>query len=48
MAWQEIYQSKITTAAEAVKSIKSGNRIFLTGNSSVPQNLLEALVDRAP
>lgn len=48
MGWQEIYQSKITTAEEAVKSIRSGNRIFLTGNSSVPQTVLQALVDRAP
>ena len=48
MGWQEIYKRKVTTAARAVESIKSGNRIFLTGNCSVPQELLAALVDRAP
>lgn len=48
MGWQEIYNSKVTTAAEAVQSIRSGDRIFLTGNCSVPQELLAALVDRAP
>ena len=48
MAWQDIYQSKVTTAAEAVRSIQSGDRIFMTGNCSVPQELLEALVRRAP
>ncbi len=48
MGWQEIYNSKITTADEALKSVKSGNRIFLTGNCSVPQELLAALVRRAP
>jgi acetyl-CoA hydrolase len=48
MGWQRIYQSKITTAEEAVKSIKSGNRIFLTGNCSIPQQILKALVNRAP
>ncbi len=48
MGWQDIYNRKVTTAAQAVESIKSGNRIFLTGNCSVPQELLAALVDRAP
>jgi len=42
------YQSRVTTAAEAVKVVKSGNRIFLTGNVSVPKTLLAALVDYAP
>jgi acetyl-CoA hydrolase len=48
MGWQEIYNRKVTTADKAVESIKSGNRIFLTGNCSVPQVLLAALVDHAP
>ena len=43
-----IYQSRVTTAQEAVKAIKSGHRIFLTGNVSVPQKLLAALVEYAP
>ncbi|MCQ3936886.1 MAG: 4-hydroxybutyrate CoA-transferase [Chloroflexi bacterium] len=43
-----IYQSRVTTAEEAVKVIKSGNRVFLTGNVSVPQTLLAALVKHAP
>jgi 4-hydroxybutyrate CoA-transferase len=48
MDWNSIYQSRITTAEEAVKSIKSGNRIFMTGNVSVPKTLLAALVAYAP
>ncbi len=48
MGWQEIYNRKITTADEAVRYIKSGDRVFLTGNCSVPQELLAALVERAP
>jgi len=48
MDWTKIYESRITTAQEAVKAIKSGNRIFLTGNVSVPQKVLGALVDYAP
>lgn len=44
-----VYQSRVTTAIEAVKqSVKSGNRIFLTGNVSVPLVLLDALVQHAP
>lgn len=43
-----IYQERVTTAEEAVKVIKSGNRVFLTGNVSVPQTLLAALVEYAP
>ena len=31
------YQSRIVSAEEAVRHIKSGDRIFLTGNCSVPQ-----------
>ena len=46
-SWYKIYESKVTTAEEAVKAIKSGDRIFLTGNCSVPQVLLGALVNRA-
>jgi 4-hydroxybutyrate CoA-transferase len=48
MDWHTIYQSRVTTANEAVKSINSGNRIFMTGNVSVPQKLLGALVEYAP
>lgn len=48
MDWNSIYQSRITTAEEAVRSVKSGNRIFLTGNVSVPQKALAALVEYAP
>ncbi len=48
MDWQSIYKSRVTTAQEAVRSIKSGNRIFMTGNVSVPQKLLAALVEYAP
>jgi len=48
MDWNSIYQSRIVTAQEAVRVIKSGNRIFLTGNVSVPQKTLAALVEYAP
>ncbi len=46
--WRKNYASKVKSADEAILAVKSGNRIFLTGNASVPMQLLEALVRRAP
>lgn len=48
MDWEKIYQERVVTAAEAVRAIQSGNRIFLTGNGSVPRLLLQALIEYAP
>ncbi|MBU4225712.1 MAG: 4-hydroxybutyrate CoA-transferase, partial [Chloroflexi bacterium] len=48
MDWQKLYQSRVVSSEEAVKAIKSGNRIFMTGNVSVPQTVLAALVNHAP
>ena len=48
MTWIAQFESKITTAEDAVKTIESGMRVFLTGNCSVPQKLIGALVNRAP
>ncbi len=48
MSWVEQYKNKVVTAAEAVKAVQSGDRIFLTGNCSVPSTVLAALVDYAP
>ena len=39
---------RIVSAEEAVSAIQSGNRVFMTGNVSVPQKLLAALVEYAP
>jgi len=47
MSWTDLYNRRVTTAEEAVKQIQSGMRIFLTGNCSVPQVVLSALVARA-
>jgi acetyl-CoA hydrolase len=48
MDWTSIYKSRVTTPQEAVRVIQSGMRIFLTGNVSVPQQALAALVEAAP
>ncbi|NPA31116.1 MAG: acetyl-CoA hydrolase/transferase family protein [Chloroflexi bacterium] len=45
--WERIYHQRMTTAQEAVQAIRSGQRVFLTGNCSVPQTVLKALVQRA-
>ncbi len=47
MSWTEQYKSKIVSPQDAVKAIKSRDRVFLTGNCSVPVKVLGALVDRA-
>ncbi|HHH41146.1 MAG TPA: acetyl-CoA hydrolase/transferase family protein [Chloroflexi bacterium] len=48
MRWVEHYERKVVTADEAAQVIQSGMRVFLTGNCSVPQQVLGALVRRAP
>ncbi len=48
MDWTSIYRSRVVAPEEAVKAIQSGQRIFLTGNVSVPQKVLAALVEYAP
>jgi 4-hydroxybutyrate CoA-transferase len=47
MSWTGAYTSSVTSAQEAVAQIASGQRVFVTGNCSVPQVLLNALSDRA-
>ena len=48
MDWKTRYKDRIVSANEAVEAVKSHNRLFLTGNVSVPYKLLDALVERAP
>lgn len=39
---------KFVTAAEAVKVIRSKDRVFIQGGAATPQRLISAMVDRAP
>ena len=48
MDWKNLYKDRIMSAEDAVQAVESGNRLFLTGNVSVPYTLLDALVKRAP
>lgn len=47
-AAKEIYKQKLTTADEAVKSIHSGDNVFLPLGCGEPTALVDALVRRAP
>jgi acetyl-CoA hydrolase len=42
-----LYDERLCTAVEAMKVLQSGNRVFVTGNCSVPRTLLAALIERA-
>lgn len=42
------YQSKLTTAEEALKLVKSGDSVYLHSNAAAPLVLIRALVESAP
>lgn len=42
--WSTLYEERRCTAEQAVQDIQSNNRVFLTGNCSVPTSLLNALL----
>ncbi|MBP8974056.1 MAG: acetyl-CoA hydrolase/transferase family protein [Anaerolineae bacterium] len=45
--WLSQYEPKKVTAQEAMRVLRSGYRLFVTGNASVPQRLVKALEERA-
>ncbi|UCD00201.1 MAG: GNAT family N-acetyltransferase [Phycisphaerales bacterium] len=45
--WNQRYKDKITTAAAAMKLIKSGNSIFIGTGCGQPQHLVNALVEHS-
>jgi len=46
-ALQEIYSSKLCTAEDAVRMIRSGQRVFIGSSCGEPQHLINALMDNA-
>ena len=46
--WKEKYKNKITTAASAMRLIKSGSHIFIGTGCAQPQHLVNALVEHSP
>ena len=46
MDWKKEYQEKLRTAPEAVKAVRSGDRIYIGTASSIAYRLVEALYER--
>lgn len=46
--WRTVYQNKLVSAEQAVKVVKSGNRVVTGHACGEPSSLVEALVSRAP
>ncbi len=47
MSLLDLMRERTVTPEEAVRKIQSGNRVFLTGNASVPQKIMAAFVAHA-
>ena len=47
MNWQEEYRSKCTSAAQAVRAIHSGDRVWIQPSCGTPKPLIDTLVARA-
>ena len=45
-SWIEKYNSKLVTASEAVKNVKSGDSLIVQPGCSAPHRILEAMVER--
>jgi len=46
MPWVDDYKKKLVSAKDAVADIKSGNRIYISGNAATPYVLMKALASR--
>lgn len=46
MSWVDDYKKKLVTAEEAVSVIRSGDRIYVSGNAATPYFLMRALASR--
>ncbi|WP_066648738.1 acetyl-CoA hydrolase/transferase family protein [Christensenella timonensis] len=47
MDWKEIYQSRVTSAEQAVKKIKSGDRVVIAHATGEPVHVTDAMVANA-
>jgi acetyl-CoA hydrolase len=48
MNWEDIYRRRVTTADVAVRSIASGDRVWIHPGCNTPKRLIDAMVERAP
>jgi len=46
VSWHDQYRAKVRTAAEAVRVVRSGDRVYYGGNAAIPQALVRALAER--
>ena len=46
MGWIDPYRGKVVSPEEAVSVVKSGDRIYMSGNAATPYVLLDALAER--
>ncbi len=46
MSWVDDFKKKLVTAEEAVSAIKSGDRVYISGNAATPYVLMHALAKR--
>ncbi|MBP1597007.1 MAG: 4-hydroxybutyrate coenzyme transferase, partial [Acidobacteria bacterium] len=46
MNWLDDYRSKLKTAAEAVRVIQCGHKVYYAGNAAIPRGLVRALAER--
>jgi 4-hydroxybutyrate CoA-transferase len=46
--WREEYRNRCVSAAQAVKGIRSGDRVWIQPSCGTPKPLIDALVARAP
>ena len=48
MAWQDGYRSKTMSARDALRHVRSGDRVYIHPGCAEPEVLVEALIERAP
>ena len=48
MNWESIFRRRATDVDTALKSIQSGNRVYMAGGAGVPKELITGLIRRAP
>ena len=48
MNWMDIYRSRVTTAEQAVRDIRSGDCVWVHPGCNTPKRLIDAMVARAP
>jgi len=46
-SWVHLYRERLTTAQAAVRSVRSGDKIYVHSNAAVPQVLVDALTERS-